>query len=139
MQSVENLVQMTMNKKIMLIDDNPHILEAIELILTTEDYQVHSLTRVDNILKDVKLVKPALILLDLLLSGRNGKEVAATLKTNKDTQHIPIVIISAHPGAEKAAMQAGVDGFLAKPFDISDLLQLVEKFTTKNHTTVASR
>lgn len=122
-----------MNKKILLIDDNPHILEAIELILTTENYQVHSLTQVDNILKDVKSIKPNLILLDLLLSGKNGKEVAAILKSNGETKKIPIVIISAHPSAEKAAMQVGVDGFLAKPFDIADLLLLVEKFTTESN------
>lgn len=120
-----------MNKKVLLIDDNPHILEAIELILTTENYSVHSLTRIDNVLKDVKELKPGLILLDLLLSGKNGKEIALILKSNKETKNIPIVIISAHPSAEKAAMQAGVDGFLAKPFDIADLLQLVEKFTSK--------
>lgn len=121
-----------MNKKVLLIDDNPHILEAIELILTTEDYEVHSLTRVDDILKDVISLKPGLILLDLLLSGKNGKEIAGILKNNASTRNIPIVIISAHPSAEKAAMQAGVDGFLAKPFDIADLLTLVEKFTSKS-------
>lgn len=116
----------TMNKKVLLVDDNPHILEAIELILTTENYEVHTLTHVDDILTDVRTIKPGLILLDLLLSGKNGKEVAQVLKKNTETAHIPIVIISAHPSAEKAAMQAGVDAFLAKPFDIADLLNLVE-------------
>ncbi len=114
------------------MDDNLHILEAVELILSTESYTVRSLTKADTIIKVAKEFKPALILLDLLLSGKNGKEVASELKNNPATAHIPIVIISAHPSAEKAAMQVGANEFLAKPFDIADLLTLVEKYTAKS-------
>lgn len=121
-----------MNKKILLVDDNPHILEAIELILSTESYEVFTLTKVDTILEDVTRIKPAVILLDLLLSGKNGKEVAKDLKKNKETATIPIVIISAHPSAQKAALQVGADAFLAKPFDIVDLLSLVEKYSSQS-------
>ena len=46
-----------MQKKVLLIDDNPHILEAIELVLTTENYAVHCLSRIDNVLKDVKNIR----------------------------------------------------------------------------------
>lgn len=120
-----------MDKKILLIDDNPHILEAIELILTTESYKVFSLAKVDTIIKDVMRIKPSVILLDLLLSGENGKEVARMLKQNPATAHIPIIIISAHPSAQKAATQVGADDFLAKPFDIADFLALVEKYINK--------
>lgn len=119
-----------MDKRILLIDDNPHILEAIELILTTENYNVHSLVKVDNVLKDVKKINPSLILLDLLLSGRSGKEITQILKADEATKNIPIIMISAHPSAEKSAMQAHADAFLAKPFDIDDLLNLVGKFTS---------
>lgn len=120
-----------MNKKILLIDDNPHILEAIELILSTESYEVFPLTKVDTIVADVTKIQPAVILLDLLLSGKNGKEVAKELKKTKETASIPIIIISAHPSAQKASMQVGADDFLAKPFDISELLRLVEKYVEK--------
>lgn len=119
-----------MQKTILLIDDNPHILEAIELVLTTENYTVHCLSKIDNVLKEIKKVKPSLILLDLLLSGKNGKEIAKTLKNDGETKHIPIVMISAHPNAEKTAIEAGADAFLAKPFDIEDLLEIVDRFTT---------
>lgn len=125
-----------MNKKILLVDDNPHILEAIELILSTESYEVFTLTKVDTIVEDVTKIKPAVILLDLLLSGKNGKEVAKELKKTETTANIPIVIISAHPSAQKAALQVGADAFLAKPFDIVDLLALVEKYSApKNNIT----
>lgn len=119
-----------MKKRVLLIDDNPHILEAIELILATENYEVHVLSQVQHVLRDVKKLKPSLILLDLLLSGSNGKEVASLLKGTKETKDIPIVMISAHPSAEKAAKQVGADDFLAKPFDIEELLGLVEKYSS---------
>lgn len=120
---------MAINKKILLIDDNPHILEAMELILVMENYQVNALTRTDNIMHIVKTLEPDIILLDYLLSGDTGKHIAAGLKHNKQTKHIPIVIISAHPEAEKSSMQAGVDAFLAKPFEVIDLLSVIKRFT----------
>ena len=122
-----------MNKKILLIDDNEHIVEAVTLILTTEDYDVISFTEIKDIIKEVKKIKPDLILLDLLLSGGNGKDATTLLKNDKATGNIPIIIISAHPSAKTAAMEAKADAFLAKPFDIAVLLALVEKYTSPTH------
>lgn len=117
------------NRKVLLIDDNPHIIEAVELILTAEDYEVASLMQIEDILETVKKIDPSVILLDLLLSGKSGQDVATILKKEKKTAHIPIIIISAHPSAESAAIKVGADAFLAKPFDIADLLSLIEKYT----------
>ncbi len=122
------MVYTIMNKRVLLVDDNLHILEAVELILSTEHYTVRSLTKADNIIQEVIHFKPGIILLDLLLSGKNGKEVTKELKSTPETKHIPIVIISAHPSGEKSAKQVGAEDFLAKPFDIADLLVLVEKY-----------
>ena len=121
-----------MNKKILLVDDNQYVLEAMEMILGVENYTVQSLTRADNILKKVKSIEPNLILLDYLLSGETGKDVAILLKNDTKTKDIPIVVISAHPSAEKLVKDAGVDGFLAKPFAVTDLLNMVEKHIKNN-------
>ncbi len=117
-----------MNKTILIVDDNPHILEAIELILTNESYKVHSIVKADGIIEKVKKFKPDVILLDLLLSGKNGQDITQQLKDLPETKKIPVIIISAHPSAEKAAKQAGADAFVAKPFDIEDLLSVIKKF-----------
>jgi DNA-binding response OmpR family regulator len=116
-----------MKHKILVIDDNPHILEAIELVLDTEGYAVKTITKSENVEEEIKIYSPDLILLDLLLSGRNGEEITRALKADKSTQKIPIIIISAHPSAEKTAKAAGADGFIAKPFDISELLGQVKR------------
>lgn len=116
-----------MKRKILVIDDNPHILEAIELVLDTEGYTVKTVTKSEGVEDEIHTYQPDLILLDLLLSGRNGEEITKILKSDSSTKNIPIIIISAHPTAEKTAKSAGADGFIAKPFDISDLLSQIEK------------
>ncbi|HEX9061589.1 MAG TPA: response regulator, partial [Clostridia bacterium] len=66
-----------MKKKVLVIDDNPHILEAVELILTTEDYDVHSRTDITDIVTYTTKLHPSVILLDLLLSGKSGQDAAS--------------------------------------------------------------
>lgn len=118
-----------MKKKVFILDDNPHILEAIQLILESEGYGVKATAKADEIMRQVKGYMPDIILLDLLLSGKNGQEVAQQLREDKLTTKIPIVFISAHPSAEKAAKQSGADAFIAKPFDIDELLSVIHRFT----------
>lgn len=119
-----------MKHKILVIDDNPHILEAVALVLDTEGYEVKTVTKSEGVENEIKNYKPSLILLDLLLSGRNGEEITKVLKLDPTTKNIPVIIISAHPTAEKTAKDAGADGFIAKPFDISELLDKIEALIT---------
>src|SRR5690242_9866656 len=121
-----------LKNKILVVDDNPHILEAVELVLDTEGYDVRTVTKSEGVENEIKAYTPDLILLDLLLSGRNGEEITRVLKADKDTRSIPIIIISAHPTAEKTAREAGADGFIVKPFDISDLLDHVQSLLKKS-------
>ncbi|HEX7042609.1 MAG TPA: response regulator [Patescibacteria group bacterium] len=116
-----------MGKKILVVDDNPHILEAIELILTTQNYEVKTLIKGDNTLSAAKFFLPNLIILDLLLSGEDGREITKALKEDKKTASIPILLISALPSADELAKEAGANAFLAKPFDVSTLLNMVSK------------
>lgn len=116
-----------MGKKVLVVDDNPHILEAIELILSSENYEVQTLLKGEDALKTARKFFPDLIILDLLLSGKDGREITKELKKDKKTVSIPVIIISAHPTAQKAAEEAGATAFLPKPFDVSTLLELVSK------------
>src|SRR5690348_13661788 len=113
-----------MAKRVLVIDDNPHILEAIELILSSENYEVSVLLKGEEALERAKQFAPDIIILDLLLSGKDGREITQELKKNKKTASIPVIIISAHPTAQKAAEEAGASAFLAKPFDVSTLLDM---------------
>ena len=118
-----------MNKTILVIDDDESILEAVKLMLEVAGYGVDTLTKNGQLLKK-RLAKgfPNLILLDVLLSGFDGRHIAKELKTNKKTTAIPLIMMSAHPHADRTCLEAGADAFIAKPFDIDDLLGMVEKY-----------
>jgi DNA-binding response OmpR family regulator len=122
------------HKKILVVDDDPDILDSLRLVLNQEGYDVQTTEKGDYVekLHDNNGGLPALIILDVLLSGKDGRIICKKLKSRKDTKHIPIIIISAHPDAEVSALKVGANAFLAKPFDLLQLLELIDKFLAKN-------
>ena len=69
-----------------------------------------------------------LIILDVLLSGKDGRLICRKLKGQEETRHIPIIMISAHPGADRSVREVGADDFLAKPFEVDALLAMVARY-----------
>ncbi|QBD78593.1 response regulator [Ktedonosporobacter rubrisoli] len=113
-------------KKILIVDDEPDILEVLRVMLEDEGFAV--LVDKGNHVEELSEKEhPNLILLDMLLSGKDGREIAQHLKSLPLTQDIPIIMLSAHPHAAGTARAYGVDAFLAKPFEMQDLLDEVEK------------
>src|ERR1044072_2234090 len=112
--------------RILVIDDDLAILESIGDVLELEGYQVEASTKNGDYLEEsLRNGLPDLIIIEILLSGYDGREICRMLKSREETKHIPIVLISAHPEAKRTAMEAGADGFIAKPFNIDDLLDAV--------------
>lgn len=99
-------------------------------MLKEAGYQVDCINRGDLAVEKAKKYQPDLVLLDLLLSGMDGREVTRRLRNQTETGKIPIIILSAHPNAQDLAKEAGANDFLAKPFDMFDLLKKVEKYTS---------
>jgi DNA-binding response OmpR family regulator len=117
-------------RTILVVDDDPDILGAIQLTLEFAGYAVIPSMKGEYAqnLHDGNGGLPDLIILDILLSGTDGRLICKQLKSRDDTKQIPIIIISAHPDARASAMEAGADDFLAKPFDIDDLIALTGKY-----------
>lgn len=111
-------------KKILVADDDPAICDAVCMILEEEGYDVDTTVNGETVLK-IKKDMPDLVLLDIWMSGIDGREVAKKLKNNKETKEIPIIMISASRDVEKSAKDAGANDFLAKPFEMDDLLNKV--------------
>jgi DNA-binding response OmpR family regulator len=109
-------------KKILVVDDEPDILEFVKAILEDEGYTVATASKGEYVETLHNGGLPDLILLDVLLSGKDGRSIARQLKNQEDTKHIPIIMFSAHPNAERTAREAGADDFISKPFEIEDLL-----------------
>ncbi len=117
------------SKKILIVDDDLDILEALQMIFEAEGYQTSITTESKKMFALIGSYTPDVVVLDMLLSGQDGRLLCQAVKNNQETQHVPIIMISAHPGAAQSTIAAGADDFVAKPFDIDDLLQKVAKHT----------
>ena len=117
-----------MSKKILVVDDDESILEAVSLVLREEGYNVATNMKSESVYQEVESFKPNAIILDVLLSGNDGRTICKNLKADEKTKDIPIIMVSAHPSAEEGIQKYGADDFLAKPFQLEDLLEKVEKF-----------
>lgn len=116
-------------RHILVVDDDPDILEAIRFILEDEGYSVQTSEKGDyaESLRGGNGELPALIVLDVLLSGKDGRAICKKLKSQDGTRHIPIVMISAHPNAERTVKDVGADAFVAKPFSVDTLLGTIAR------------
>ena len=112
-------------KKILVVDDEPDILEFLQVILEEEGYAVITTDKGEYVEALNNGGLPDLILLDMLLSGKDGREIVKQLKSQEKTKHIPVIMFSAHPSAEETARKAGADDFLAKPFEMDQLLEKI--------------
>jgi DNA-binding response OmpR family regulator len=116
-----------MNRKILIIDDDEAILDALSLLLTDSGYEVITVQKGSIAFQQVNAHMPDVILLDVLMSGSDGRELCQQLKQKSHTKHIPLIMISAHPSAQREVLACGADDFLAKPFEFEDLLAKLEK------------
>lgn len=119
-----------MSKKILIIDDDESILDAVSLVLEEEGYIVDVMLKGDEAFDKIAAFKPDAILLDVLMSGKDGRDICRKLKKDEATKNIPVIMISAHPSAKEGAIAVGADAFLPKPFDTQDLLDMVKKYTS---------
>lgn len=113
---------------ILVVDDDEGILEVIDIILTQEKYHVEAVRSEDQLQEVLKDHLPSLILLDVLMSGVDGREISRHLKSNPKTKNIPIIIMSANTKVSTKAEEAHADGYLQKPFDINELLETVRRY-----------
>jgi DNA-binding response OmpR family regulator len=111
--------------KILVVDDDLDILVVMEILLSMKGFEVDVTAKWENTFEKIRVFKPNLILLDVLISGNDGRTICRQLKSQKDTKDIPIIMFSAHPSAAATIREYGADDFIAKPFDVNDLLAKV--------------
>ncbi len=110
---------------VLIIDDNVDILFMLKAMLNMKGYTVFTKENIEGLESELKSIVPEVIIMDMLLSGTDGREVCKSLKMDPLFSHIPIIMISAHPLAKEECLAAGANHFLEKPFDMYDVLDLV--------------
>jgi len=115
-------------KKILLIDDEPELIKAVEIRLKSTGYEVSVAYDGRAGIREAKEIKPDLIILDLLMPIMDGYAVANELKDDPETKHIPIIILTAsqREDLKTRCRELGVTSFIMKPFETSDLLMVVK-------------
>lgn len=111
--------------KILVVDDDVDILSVMEILLSMKGFEVQVTSKGENTFPKIESFKPDLILLDVLISGHDGRVICKQLKSNESTRHIPVIMFSAHPGAAATIAEYGANDFIAKPFDVKNLMQKV--------------
>ena len=121
---------LTMKTKIFIADDDPGIRDIFQIILAKAGYDIEVIDDANEIFKNNFRI-PDIFLIDRLLSGVDGLDICRYLKSNEQTSHIPVVMVSASPDIGVLAVKAGADDFIEKPFNIKDLIKIIEKHTVR--------
>lgn len=115
-------------KKVLVVDDDKDIVDAIQMVLTIGGFESKATTKGHETFQYIKDYQPDLVILDMLLSGNDGRDICKQLKKNDSTKKIPIIMISAHPTAKASTKESGAESFISKPFSVSGLLGEVNKY-----------
>jgi len=115
-----------MQKTILIYDDDLEILTVCKAILDYENYHVETLANCDNIINDLKNLKPDIILMDLWIPKIGGENAIKLMHENEETKHIPVILFSANDEIETISKRIDATAYLKKPFDISEFRKTIE-------------
>lgn len=115
--------------RILIIDDDPDVRTLIGLVLQKEGYDVDTASCRDEALKKLIQFSPEVVLLDVLLSGSDGRKLCQQIKHDEKTSKTTVIMISAHPGAAEKIESYGADDFITKPVNTGVLLEKIVKFS----------
>jgi len=116
------------DRLILVVDDDPDILQTLALCLSTEGYRVMMASNGQEALGILSKERPACILLDLMMPVMDGWQFVAELE-KRGLRSAPLLILSADRSVQGHAMKLRADAFLAKPFDLDELLGKVHQLT----------
>ena len=118
-----------MGNKILIVDDEPHILQLLAARLKANHYQVIAASNAEQAFRAAHEEKPDVILLDIRMPGESGTSLFENLKSSKSAAAIPVIFITAYPqdNMRDKVLAMGAADFIAKPFNADDLLRKVEK------------
>jgi DNA-binding response OmpR family regulator len=114
---------------VLAVDDDPVILRLIEVNLSLEGFRVETAAAGEDVLARARDVAPQVILLDVMMPGMTGWDVAQRLKEDGATSGIPIVFLSARTQEEdrRRGEDLGVAAYVSKPFDPTELVQTIRR------------
>lgn len=121
---------MSNSKKVIVVDDSPAILDSVKLMLDMEGFDVTNYERGSEMFNSLTLTaKPDVILMDMWLSGEDGRDICKMIKSHQDFKNIPVVIMSASRGLGDSALESGAVDFIPKPFDLGEIVEKIRYYS----------
>ncbi len=114
------------SKRILICDDDVTLRLLVRVVLE-DDYEFSEASNATEALELARRDKPDLVILDIMLAGRNGLDLLEELRRDPRLRAVPMIVLTASPEREDAALAAGADRFFMKPFEPDELKSTVEE------------
>jgi two-component system KDP operon response regulator KdpE len=119
------MIELAKKKLVLVVDDQPKVIKFIEIDLKIRGFCVLTSGSGEKAVELVKDEKPDIVLLDMVMPGKDGIEVLKELRT---FTNLPVIAFSASPGNQDLALQSGANDFMHKPFDPDDMARKINRF-----------
>ncbi|WP_371224405.1 response regulator transcription factor [Roseovarius sp. 2305UL8-3] len=118
-----------MNKKVLLIEDEPNIIEAVSFILSREGWEVKTHSNGHDAVDAVRSRAPDLVILDVMLPGKSGFEILQEMRADEAMADLPVLMLTARGQVKDREMaeRFGVSRFMTKPFSNAEVLDAVRE------------
>ncbi len=118
------------NPRILLVDDEAFILKALEFLMEQQGYEIRTASSGEEGIQIWKEFNPELIILDVMMSGMNGFEVAQSIRNSNNCSDVKIIFLTAKGSGEDKmeGYGSGGDVYITKPFDNDELVNVVNEF-----------
>jgi len=113
-----------MGKRVLLIEDEPNIIEAISFILTRNGWTVHTHSDGQTAVDRVRSLPPDVVILDVMLPGRSGFDILRDLRTDPETQAVPVMMLTGRGQTKDRALaeEWGVNHVMTKPLSNAEII-----------------
>lgn len=113
-------------RKLLIVDDNGELLFAMKRLLSFYDFSVRTVQDHRNLLYEIESYKPEIIIIDVLLSGEDGRQICKALRADRRNEEVTLILFSASPKHLENFRECKADGVIEKPFGITDLLEKID-------------
>ncbi|MCT7374613.1 response regulator transcription factor [Chelativorans salis] len=119
-----------MSDRILIVEDEPNIVESLRFILERADYDVHSISDGRAALERLREQPYSVVVLDIMLPGMNGLDVLRAVRQDDKLAHLPVIVLTAKGQAQdrRAAAKVGANSFITKPYSNAEVVKRVGEF-----------
>ncbi|BDV42580.1 response regulator [Geotalea uraniireducens] len=119
-------------KKILIVEDEESLLKLESILLSSRGYNVGGVADGITALEEITRFRPDLIILDIMLPGMDGFEVCRRIKENPESQHIPVIMLTAKKSSQdrERGMAIGAAAYITKPFKSAKIMEIIQRLLT---------